>query len=50
MTFDATWIPCGTPETKEQSKHWTLLRKPVLKMAKTVLLARKVVTTVFSYL
>jgi len=36
-----------TPETKEQSKQWTLLGEPALKKAKIIKLARKVMTTVF---
>ena len=47
MTVDKTWIHWHTPETKEQSKQWTSPGERALKKAKTVLLAGKVMATVF---
>lgn len=36
-----------TPETKEESKQWTLLYEPAPKKAKTFLSAGKLINTVF---
>jgi len=47
VTVDETWIHWYTPETKEQSKQWTLPGKHALKKAKTVPSAGKVMATVF---
>ncbi|KAG5332033.1 SETMR methyltransferase, partial [Acromyrmex heyeri] len=35
ISVDETWIHYFTPETKEQSKQWTLPSEPALKKAKT---------------
>jgi len=47
VTVDETWIHWYTPETKEQSKQWTLPGEPAPKKATTVPLAGKVIATVF---
>lgn len=38
--------PCYTPQTKRQSKQWTLHGEPTNMKAKTTLLAEKVITSV----
>lgn len=47
ITVDETWIHHYTPETKTQSKQWTLKGEPAPKKAKTVPSAGKVMATVF---
>jgi len=47
VTVDETWIQWYTPETKEQSKQWTLPGEHAPKKAKTVPSAGKVMATVF---
>jgi len=47
MTVDETWIYWYTSETKEQSKQWISFGECAPKKAKTVLLAGKVMATVF---
>lgn len=47
VTVDETWIHYYTPETKEQSKQWTLPGERAPKKAKTVHSAGKVMATVF---
>ena len=44
---DKTWIHWYTPETKEQSKQWTLPSERAPKNAKTVLSVRKMMATGF---
>jgi hypothetical protein len=46
VTVDETWMHYYTPESKQQSKHWTMIGKRAPKKAKTVLLIGKVMATV----
>jgi len=46
VTVDETWYHWYTPETKEQSKQWTLPDEPGPKNAKSVPSAGKVMATV----
>ncbi|XP_018046333.1 PREDICTED: uncharacterized protein LOC108685848 [Atta colombica] len=41
ITMDETWFHYFTPETKEQSKQWTLPEEPISKKAKTIKSAGK---------
>lgn len=47
VTVDETWIHHYTPETKQQSKEWTLVGESAPKKAKSVQSAGKVMATVF---
>ncbi|KMQ87583.1 mariner transposase [Lasius niger] len=47
VTVDETWIHHYTPESKQQSKQWTVSGESAPKKAKTVLSAGKVMATVF---
>ena len=44
--MDETWVHHFQPETKQQSKHWTLLGSPPPKEAKTGMSARKVMASI----
>jgi histone-lysine N-methyltransferase SETMAR len=47
ITVDETWVHHHTPETKQQSKQWTVKGEPAPKKAKTVASVSKVIATVF---
>ncbi|XP_076623122.1 histone-lysine N-methyltransferase SETMAR-like [Colletes latitarsis] len=47
ITMDETWVHHFTPESKEQSKQWTVRGEPAPKKAKTVPSAGKVMASVF---
>jgi histone-lysine N-methyltransferase SETMAR len=49
ITVDETWVHHYTPETKQQSKQWTVKGEPAPKKAKTVASASKFMSTVFWY-
>jgi hypothetical protein len=46
VTVDETWMHYYTPESKQQSKHWTMIGKRAPKKAKTVLSIGKIMATV----
>ena len=47
ITVDETWVHHYTPETKQQSRQWTMKGEPAPKKAKTVASASKVMATIF---
>lgn len=47
VTVDETWVHHYTPETKQQSKQWTLTGESAPKKLKVVPSAGKIMTLIF---